>query len=264
MNIVKRELKSNLKSIIIWSIAIIFILAIWMIEFESFSGNPQINEFLDSMPSGMIDALGMGNMDLSTLEGFISTIALYIYLGLGIHAVLLGSSIIAKEERDKTAEYLFTLPISRKKIVMRKLTSAIIILIIINLITLGTTLITTMKYDRSDSFYKFISLLFISVFILQMIFLSVGMFISSINKRYKKSGNISVIVLMITFLIATLINMVEKLDFIKYITPFKFFDATNILKDLTLEPIFIILSIIIIAVGIAGIFIYYPKRDLYI
>lgn len=264
MNIIKRELRANLKSTIIWSLAIIFIVALWMVEFESFSGDTRINEVLDSMPSTIMDALGMGNMDLSSVEGFISSIVLYIYLALGIHACLLGSSMLAKEERDKTADYLFTMPIRRRDILTRKLISSLITLISINLISLGVFLATTRKYEKSDRFYKFIGLLFIAVFILQMIFLSIGMLVASINKKYRKSANISVTLLMVMFLIASLVNTLDQLDFLKYISPFKYFDAKYLLNNLKLQPVFLLISIGVIAVGIVGTYIYYPKRDLYI
>lgn len=264
MNIVKRELRSNLKSMIIWSIAIAFLVIVWMIEYESFVDNPAINEFMESLPEGMMAALGMQDFTLSSLNGFIGSISLYLYLLLGIQAVLLGSSIISKEERDKTAEYLFTLPISRRKVIVGKTLSAIINLAILNIITLGSMILSTMSYDKGEDFYSFIGITFVSIFIIQMIFLSIGMFVSAVNKRHKKSGNISVGILMIAFLISSLINMVDSVDFLKYITPFKYFDVSYILDEMRLQPIYIVISILIIVAGIGGTLIFYPKRDLYI
>lgn len=264
MNIVKRELKSNLKPMIIWSISLILLISLWMVKFQSIAGNTQINELLNSMPQKMLAAFGMDKTNILSLGGFISALSLYLYLILGIHAVLLGSNIIAKEERDKTAEYLFTLPISRKKVVEGKLISTIINLSILNLITLSSILISIKKYKKDEGFYKFILLLFLSLFIVQLIFSSIGMLISSINKRYKKSSNISVSILMITFILASLINMVDSVDFLKYITPFKYFDANYILNEGKMEPVFIVISLLIILGGVAGTFVFYPKRDLYI
>lgn len=186
MNIVKRELKSNLKSMIIWSIALAFLVVVWMVEFESFAGNPDINRFMESLPEAMLNAIGMGDLDIASLKGFISTISLYLYLILGIHSVLLGSSIISKEERDRTAEYLFSLPVSRRRVVIGKTLAAIINIITLNIITLISIIISTMNYDRGEDFYSFIAIMFLAIFILQLIFLSIGMFVSSVSKRYKK------------------------------------------------------------------------------
>lgn len=264
MNIVKRELRSNLKSMIIWSVAIALLVSVWMIEYKSFAGNPAMDDFLVSMPQGMLAALGMQDFTLGNLNGYIGSISLYLYLLLGMQAILLGSSIISKEERDRTAEYLFTLPISRSKVIVGKTISAIINLAILNIITLISMILSTMSYDKGEDYYSFIGIIFVSIFIIQMIFLSIGMFVSSVNKRHKKSTNISVAILMITFLISSLINMVDSVDFLKYITPFKYFDTSYILNEMRLEPIYIVISILIIVAGIGGTLIFYPKRDLHI
>lgn len=264
MNIIKRELRSNLKSMIIWSAALAFLVIVWMIEYESFAGNPAINDFLAAMPQGIMAALGMQDFILDDLNGFIGSISLYLYLLLGMQAVLLGSSIISKEERDRTAEYLFTLPISRKRVIVGKAISAIMNLAILNIITMGSLILSTMSYDKGENFYPFIGIMFASIFIIQMVFLSIGMLVSSVNKRHKKSGNISVGILLITFLISSLISMVDSVDFLKYITPFKYFEVRYILNEMSLEPVYVVLSILIIVAGIGGTFIFYPKRDLYI
>ncbi|GEM02930.1 ABC-2 type transport system permease protein [Halolactibacillus halophilus] len=262
MNIVKRELKANLKSVIIWGVAIAFLVTVWMIEYESFAGNPAIDELIAAIPQEMLAVLGMQDFTLSSLNGFIGSISLYLYLLLGIQAILLGSSLIAKEERDRTAEYLFTLPISRRRVIVGKTIAAIINLGLLNLVTLLAMILSTLSYDKGEDFYRFIGLTFVALFIIQMIFLSIGMLISSISKNHKKSGNISVSILMITFLISSLINTVDRLSFLKYIIPFKYFETSYLLNEMSLNPIYLVLSILIIVVGIGGTLTLYPKRDL--
>lgn len=264
MNIVKRELRSNLKSLIIWSVAIAFLVSVWMIEYGSFANNPAIDDFMAALPQGLLSAMGMQDLMLNSLTGFIGTIGLYMYLLLGIHATLLGSSIISKEERDKTAEYLFTLPVSRKRVILGKMISSVINLAALNMVTLLTMILSTMNYEKDPNFNSFMVLTFLAIFIIQMVFFSIGLLVSAVNKRYKKSGNISVSILMITFLISSLISMVDSVDFLKYLTPFKYFESSYIQNQMSLEPIFIVLSVIIIVVGITGTFILYPKRDLFI
>ncbi|NLC54493.1 MAG: ABC transporter permease subunit [Erysipelothrix sp.] len=264
MNIVKRELRANLKPMLIWALSIAFLVIVWMVEYKSFADNPAINEFMDALPQTLLSVLGMQDFTLTNLNGFIGSISLYLYLLLGVQAVLLGSFIISKEESDKTGEYLFSLPITRERVIVAKIIAATINLLFINIIALFAMLTVTMNYDKAANFYSFISLTFLALFIVQMIFLSVGMFVASVNKRHKKSGNISVSILMATFLIASLINMVDKLDFLKCFTPFKYFETAYIQKHMSLEPVFIIISIVIIIIGISSTLIYYPKRDLYI
>ena len=141
---------------------------------------------------------------------------------------------------------------------------AFINILIVNLVTLEILILSSYRYLKDENFYIFIALLFIAIFLLQMIFLSIGILIASITKRYRKSGNISVGILIISYVLAFLKNMINKWDFLNYITPFKYFDSNTILSENILEIKFIILAIIIIAFGIGITFYSYPKRDLQI
>ena len=264
MNIVKRELRANLKSQLIWMFALAFLVAVWMIEYDSFASNPAINEFMAALPQGLLSALGMGEMSLTSLNGFVGSISLYLYLLLGIQAVLLGSSIIFKEERDKTGEYLFSMPITRVKIVANKMISAIINILIINATTLGAMFLSTSNYQKEEDFYQFILLTFIAIFIVQMIFLSVGMLVSAISKNHKKSANISVSILMGAFVISSLIDILDSLSFLTILTPFKYFQFAYIQNEMILNPLYLLVSIIVIVLGFILTLIIYPKRDLYI
>lgn len=262
MNIVKRELKANLKSVLIWGVAIGFLVIVWMIEYESFADNPAINDLMASLPEEMLALLGMNDFTLSSLNGFIGSIFLYLYLLLGLQAVLLGSSILAKEERDRTAEYLFSQPVSRKRVLAMKVIAALIQLVFLNLLTLAAMLFSTMNVLKGEDFYSFIALSFMALFIIQMIFLSIGMLLSSLSPDYKKSGNISLGLLMGTFLLSSLMNTVDQLDFLKYITPFKYFESSYLMNEMRLEPIYLFLSFLIIVISLTASFIFYPKRDL--
>ena len=52
-----------------------------------------------------------------------------------IHAAMLGATIIAKEERDKTSEFLFAKPVLRSTIITAKLLAAFVNIVVFNLIT---------------------------------------------------------------------------------------------------------------------------------
>lgn len=174
----------------------------------------------------------------------------------------MGSIITSKEERDKTGEYLFTLPITRVRVIISKSIAAIINVILLNFTALAAMLLSTNTYDKSADFNTYIGLSFLAIFIVQMIFLSIGMFVSTISKNYKKSGNIAVTVLMVTFIISSLIGMFESLEKLKFLSPFNYFESSYIQSNLSLNSYFVILSAILIGVGIFTTIIVYPKRDL--
>jgi len=58
--------------------------------------------------------------------------------------------------------------------------------------------------------------------------------------------------------------MQKSLDFLKYFTPFKYFDPVALLKNGTLDGGYLLLSAAIIVVCVAAAYWSYNRRDLYI
>jgi len=262
MNIIKRELRAHLKSLIIWSLCMLAFIFSMMSEFSAYYNNPEMGEILNMMPEELLKAMSMEAANLTTVSGFLSIASLYFYIMLGIYAVLMGSSIISKEERDKTVEFFMTLPISRVQVISSKLIAAVILNIILNLVTLAAIILSTVQYDKIDDYTKYLTLLVLGIFIIQMIFLSVGMLLAAVVKRYKKSGSIGVSLLMVLYIASIVMSFSKDLDFIKYITPFKFFESSYILRELHFESVYVVISVIIIVGSLVGTFIVYPRRDL--
>lgn len=262
MYIIKRELRSNLKSLIIWSVSIFIFIAMMTSEFSAYYNNPEMADILDSMPEAMLNAFSMAGANLTTVSGFISMASIYFYIMLSVFAVLLGSSIISKEERDKTVEFLLTLPVSREKLILHKLIAGIISCMIVLLVTIVSIIATTYKYSPSEEFYKFLFLMSIGIFIIQLIFFSLGMLIASFMKRYRKSGHYSVTILLMTYILSIFIGLSSKIESMKYFTPFKYFESGYILREEKLELIYVVISLSVITLSLIGTFILYPKRDI--
>lgn len=262
MNIFIHEIRSNLKSLIIWSVCIIAIVVMMMSEFSAYYNNPEMADILDMVPQQLLDALSMGGTNITTVSGFVTVASIYFYIMLSIYSVLLGSSILSKEERDKTAEFFMALPISRKKVILSKWTAAVCLSILVNLVTTASVFITTMDYDKAIDFTRFMFLMMGAIFIIQVMFLSFGMLMAALVKRYKKSGTYSVSVLMVLYFVSIIMAFSEKLDFLKYVTPFKYFEAISILNDMNLDKGNLVISFLVIILCLAGILVFYPKRDL--
>jgi ABC-2 type transport system permease protein len=49
---------------------------------------------------------------------------------------------------------------------------------------------------------------------------------------------------------------------LKYLSPFKYFEAKKVMADGSLDPVFIGLSVVIIAVLVSVTYVSYQKRDL--
>lgn len=260
MNIIKRELRANTKSLIIWSVSMVIVVVMMMSEFSAYYQNEEMLGILDSF-SSVFKIMGISLTDITTASGFLSLASFYFYIIAGIYGGLLGSSIIAKEERDKTCEFFLVLPISRRHAITNKLIAGIILNALFTITSLVSILVSLIPYEKGEGFYKFITLLMIAMFIIQLIFLSIGMLLSAMLKRYKKSGTYTISILLGLYLVSIFSGLNENLENLKFITPFKFFDASMLLNDKSFDPIYIIISISIIIAGIIGTYVIYPNRD---
>lgn len=262
MNLFFRELKASRKSLIIWCICFILMVASGMAKYGALSTDPSLNDMIAQMPRSLKTIMSLDSFDLTKAIGFYGILYLYLILMATIHAFMLGATIIAKEERDKTAEFLLVKPISRNKIITFKLLAAIVNIFIVNLVTLITSVKVVDYYNKEAGETHHILLLLSGMMILQLLFLFVGTAIAAVSKRPKSSVAFGTIILLAAFLLKVIIDLTDKIDYLKYITPFKYFEAKAILKNGELDPTFSILSIILIGIFISVTYIFYRKRDI--
>ena len=177
MNIFLRELKANLRSLLVWGGIVIVWLFLGFTEFRAYAGNPEMLAILDSLPPALMSAFSMEAFNLTTVSGFWGVMFLYCALLLSLSAVLWGSDIISKEERDRTVEFSLVLPVTRAKVVTAKTLAAAVNCFALLLVTLVASLANVARYKPDSAFFEFLFLSMIALFVMQMTFLAAGVFL---------------------------------------------------------------------------------------
>jgi ABC-2 type transport system permease protein len=264
MNIFLRELRANLKSLVIWSVIISLLIIIAAAKFSAFAGDPSMLAMLDSMPPAMLDALNMRAFNLTTLSGFYGL--MFIYFGLlgAIAAAMWGSDIISKEERDKTVEFALVLPVSRSRVVTAKALAALVNCIAFVLVTWAVSLLAVRSYNPDQAFFNFLALEMRAMFAIELIFLAIGLLLGCAMKQYKRASAAAVAIILVTYFLSIISGMQESMDFLKYFTPFKYFDAGELFRSGALNSTSLRISAAIIVVCVAAAYWAYNRRDLYI
>jgi len=262
MNMFVRELRAYLRSLLIWGVIVILFIVVGVSKFSAYYGNPDMLAILDNLPPAVLAAFNLQAFNLTTLSGFFGLMFTYYALLLSIAAVMWGSDIIAKEERDKTVEFSLTLPVSRSRLVTAKTLAALANCVGLLLITWGASLVSAARYQPDGAFYKFLALCMLALFILQMIFLAIGVFLGCAMKRYKWASSAAVSLLLGTYLLSVISSLNRNLDFLKYFSPFKYFDAAALLHQSRIDVAFAGLSLAIILLSMAGAYLTYARRDL--
>jgi ABC-2 type transport system permease protein len=264
MNIALRELKANLKSLLIWAAIVILFTVVGFAKFSAYEGNPELLAILNDIPPAIVDALDLNAFNLTTVTGFYGVMFTYFALILSIAAAMWGSDIISKEERDKTVEFSLTLPVRRNTLVTAKSLAALVDCVALLLITWGTILYGASKYQTDTQFYNFVAWSMVALFVMQLIFLAVGLFLGCAMRQYKRAGSIAVSFLLVTYIISVITGLDPKLDFLGYLSPFTYFDPGALMRGTGLDPGHLLLSGAIVLVAMIGAYRTYARRDLYI
>ncbi|MDA8441648.1 MAG: ABC transporter permease subunit [Peptococcaceae bacterium] len=263
MNIFWREMKANRQSLIIWCVAVLAMVASGMSKYSAASVSGQsMNELIAQMPKSIQTILGTGTFDLAKASGFYGVLFLYLVVMATIHAAMLGATIIAKEERDKTAEFLFAKPASRAGIVTAKLAAALVNLVLFNLVTLVSSLVVVGHFSKGEQVNAAIFRLMLGMFILQITYLVLGTSIAAISKKPKTAVSVATGILLITFFLSMLIDLSSKVNFLQYLTPFKYYEAKSLMYSGGFQAIFLVLSALTVAVLLGVTYTFYNRKDM--
>jgi len=264
MNIIIHELRENGKSLLVWSLSMVAFVVMMFAEFAAYYKNPEMLALIEAMPRAMLEAFGMDGVNLTTVSGYVAVAVPFINLSLGIYALLLGNAIIAKEERDRTAGFLMTLPVTRRRVITGKLLAAAISCAVLLAVVIASILVSAGAYQWEEYFPRFMSLVALAAFIFQLIFLSLGLWSAAATRRHKLSAGVGVGVIFVLYLASILATLTEGMAFLRYVTPFSYFEGTRMLRDLGLDPLYLVLSAAFVAGALTGTYLIYHRRDLYV
>jgi ABC-2 type transport system permease protein len=264
VNIFLRELKAQTKSLLIWTLILAFLILIAVAKFAGFVDNPEMLALLDSIPPAMLEALDMNAFNLTTISGFFGLMFLYFSLIGAMAAVMWGSNMIAKEERDRTVEFSLVLPVSRSRLVAAKALAGLVCCVLLVLITWGFSVVSVQSYQPDAEFYTFLALEMLAMLFIEIIFLAIGLLLGCAMPYHKRTGTLAVGIILLTYFLSIVADLNEKMVFLKYFTPFKYFTASEILSTGGFEGVSIglMVGITLLCVGVA--FWAYNRRDLYI
>jgi len=263
MNIFLRELKAHRKSLIIWSVGMILLIITGMAKYTSlYSTGSAMQDVLNQMPKSVKVVLGMADFDVTKVSGFYGMLFLYIILMTTVHAAMIGAGIISKEERDKTSEFLFAKPVSRDRVISAKLLAAFFNIVVLNIVTTLTSIAIVNKYSNGEQVNGMILTLMLGMFFMQLIFMFIGTGLAAASRNPKTAASAATGILLGTFVIAKAVDLNSGIDFLKYITPFKYFDPVRLILGPGFEPVYIILTVVIVAVLFVATYRLFKKRDL--
>jgi len=262
MNVFLHELKAYRKSTILWSFSLIAIIFVFMSMYSSFAEDAKgFIKILENYPEAIRNAIGFNEDYFFTILGFYSFPLSFISLCAAIQAMNLGTSIVNKEVRDKTADFLLTKPITRTKILTAKLFAAIISIILTNIIYFAAASFVALQVKTDDFNFKIFFLLSLTILFIQLIFLSLGILISATAKKIKSVLSVSLATVFAFYFVGMFSDTGEEVK--RYFSPFKYFDTVYIIKHASYETSFLVVGAVIIILAIGVSYVVYNKKDIH-
>ena len=165
-----------------------------------------------------------------------------------------------KEEKERTAEFLMTHPVSRTKIISEKFLSVFSIIIILNAVVLGCTLLSIVMIDE-EIFWKELLLFQLAYLLMQFEIAGICFGISAFLRKSGLGIGIGLASLMYFFNIIA--NISEDAEVLKYITPFGYTEGSDIINNGELKMEYIIPGMIMMLIGIIIAYVKYNKKDIH-
>lgn len=260
LTIYQHEMKTYIKSLCIWSICVGGMGLCCILLFSS------MQESIDSMAENFAsmgafsDAFGMSQLSIATMPGFYATEVGTIHgLGGAMFAAIISTTMLSKEEDGHTSEFLFSLPVSRRKAVTAKWCAAMVHIILFNIICiciykLGLVILNEEIPDKEFYLYHIMQIL------MQLEIAALCYAISACMKKNRLGLGLGIVLLLYAFdLIA---RAIPDLSDYKIITPFSYANAADVLSTGEIYNEAVVFGIVILVFSVCTSHVVYARRDL--
>ena len=260
MTVFKHELRQGRSALIIWTAAISFMLGVCIVIYPEMSTQMgDISAMFADMGS-FSQAFGMDRINFGEFLGFFGVECGNV-LGLGgaFFAALLGISALAKEEKEHTAEFLLTHPVSRTRVITEKLCAVIAQIVILNLVVIAVTALSVLIIGE-EADIKTLAMLFSAFFLMQLEVAAVTFGISAFLRR--GSLGIGLGLAAVFYFMNIVANLIDETKFLKYITPFGYTESADIIADGALNGGYLAVGMALAAIGVILAFWKYGRKDI--
>jgi ABC-2 type transport system permease protein len=222
------------------------------------------DKLLNAYPAALKEAFNMGTNTFSQIEGFIS-VEYFSFVWLIIMAFVifsLGASAIAGEINDQTANFTFTLPRKRWKIVLAKFLASYLIILFITLVTLISTIIGIYLVNEQPNIGGFIVFFFVGAAV-DFFMLGLTLFISSMCDSRGKVYGIASVIFIVSYLIHVLAGISDAVSKFYFLSFLKYYgNAQKILTEANFKISYLLILFIAGLIFTAAGLLVAEKRDL--
>jgi ABC-2 type transport system permease protein len=260
ITIYKHEMKTYLKSLFIWFVCVGGMGFVCILIFQSIQ--TEMTDMAEGFASlgAFSDAFGMSTLSIATITGFYATeIGTIHSLGGAMFSTIVSTNMLSKEEDGHTGEFLFSLPISRGKVLTAKGCAVITLVVAFNILCVFCYIVGFAILGEAVPTKEFILYHVMQMF-MDMEIAAICYAISAYSRKNKLGLGLGVALLLYAYDLIARIS--PKLSDYKMLSPFSYANASEIFGTGEIYMLAIILGVIVVIVSVGIAFGYYGKKDL--
>ena len=259
MAFVIHELKMNFKSLLVWTVIVSAMIFSVMLLFPVME--EQMGEISDvySQMGGFSEAFGMNKLSFATAMGFYGVeVGAVLSLGGAMFAAIIGISMLAKEQGGHATEFIYVTPNSRNYFITAKLVATVLILLVFDVVCFFFAVISFACIGE-DIELKKLCLYHLAQYFMHLEIAGICFGISAFLKKNNIGLGIGIAVIL--YFVNIFANITEKVENLRYVTPYYYSDAAEILSSGKLEGVYIAIGMGILAVFLLTAYVKYNRKD---
>ena len=261
MTLLRHELRQGRKALTVWTACIGMLIAVCILLYPDIKGEMEGMSQLFATMGAFSAAFGMDRLNFGTLTGFYAVECGNI-LGLGgaFFAALTGISALAGEERNHTAEFLLTHPVSRSRVVLEKLLAVLVQVLAMNIAIYALSIVSVALIGEAVP-WRELSLLHLAHLLLQLEVACVCFGLSAFLRTGGAGLGLGLAVGL--YFLNLVANLTESARFLRYITPFAYSDGAELLTRGALDMTLVLPGVAYAAAALAAAFCHYSRKDIH-
>lgn len=262
-NMFVHEFRARLGSVLIWAGSTVALILLYMVFYPMFADEAEImNQALKQFPPEFRAAFGLGEIDFSTVMGFFSFVYLFVQLLLAIQASNYGVGMLSVEERELTADFLMSKPVSRAQIFVSKLVAALSGLALTQAIVWAATLGLVEAFRAGHPYDPDLLLYMLGGLVpFQLFFFSVGLLISLLVRRVRSVTPYGLGLGFGMYMLGAFGDLLGEAK-LEYLTPFKHFNPEYAVTHGHFDSTLVGLNLAIMLAALVVGYLRYLRRDI--
>lgn len=233
MRIFLHELRQHRKTLLIWTAVTAGMNFIFMMIYPQMADQVAGMTEVYANLGGFSAAFGMDRIDIATAMGFYGIEAgAVLSIGGGMLAAVLGGGMLCREEGGHTAEFLFSMPVSRTWVILWKTAAAFAMVCFFNVICMIVGIGAFAAAGENVEWGNFLLYHFAQLCMQEEIML-VCLGISAFLR--KMSMGLFIGVALCLYFLQMFINLTDGADWLRYVTPYYYSDAARIFSAGSVE-----------------------------